>query len=132
MGIEELCKASDIISIHLPLNEGTKKLINRDRIALMKKNAIVINSARGAVVDERALCDALLEGKIGGIGTDVYSTEPMQPDSPYNDILDCENAILTPHMAWGAYEARVRCIDEIEKNISAFLNGEMRNRVEKC
>lgn len=130
VGIDELCRKSDIISIHLPLNNGTKGLISAEKIAMMKNTAIVINVARGAVVDERALCSALLGGKIGGLGIDVYSVEPMQPDSPYNSILTCKNALLTPHMAWGAYESRVRCMQEIEKNITAFLNGETRNRVE--
>lgn len=127
--IDDLCRRSDIISIHTPLNEGTYKLINRERIALMKKNAIVINVARGAVVDEEALSDAILEERIGGIGIDVFSVEPMQSDSPYNRILDKDNVIFTPHMAWGTYEARKRCINEVAENISDFLNGGTRNRV---
>ncbi len=128
--IEDLCRRSDIISLHVPLNEGTKNLISRERIALMKKSAVLINAARGAVMDEKAAADAIIENKIGGLGVDVFSTEPMQSDSPYNRLLDRDNVILTPHMAWGAYEARRRCIEEIAENINAFFNtGERRNRV---
>ena len=128
--IDTLCRESDIISVHLPLTAQTKHLINRERISEMKETAIVINVARGAVVDEKALTDAVMRGEIGGIGIDVYSFEPMSEDSPYHKVKDCDNVILTPHMAWGAYEARVRCMDEIEKNIESFYKGEMRNRVD--
>lgn len=130
VGIDELCARCDIISIHTPLNDGTRNLINAERIAKMKKNAIVINVARGAVTDECALADAVKNNKIGGIGIDVYSAEPMTKDSPYNKILDCDNVIFTPHMAWGAYEARVRCMEEIAENIDAFFKGKIRNRVD--
>lgn len=130
VGIDELCERADIISVHVPLNEGTRNLISRERIAKMKKDAVFINVARGAAVDERALADAVKNGEIGGIGIDVYSAEPMTADSPYNEILDFDNVIFTPHMAWGAYEARVRCMEEIAKNIEAFFKGEIRNRVD--
>ncbi len=96
----------------------------------MKNTSIVINVARGAVIDETALADAIIDGKIGGIGIDVYSCEPMSTDSPYQKIKDYKNVILTPHMAWGAYEARLRCMNEIAKNIQAFYSGEIRNRVD--
>lgn len=128
--LDELCERSDIISIHLPLNENTCKIIDERKISLMKNTAIVINAARGAVVDEAALCRAILENRIGAVGVDVYSVEPMEEDSPYAEIADRDNVLLTPHMAWGAYEARVRCMEEILKNIEGFLNGEKRNRVE--
>lgn len=128
--IEDLCRRSDIISLHVPLNAGTENLISRERIALMKKSAVLINAARGAVMDEKAAADAIIENKIGGLGVDVFSAEPMQSDSPYNQLLDRDNVILTPHMAWGAYEARRRCIEEIAENINAFFNtSERRNRV---
>ena len=130
VSIERLCEECDIISIHLPLNDGTRKLINKDRISLMKKNAVVINVARGDVADEAALADAIKDGRLGGLGIDVYSHEPMSEDSPYKDIINYDNVIFTPHMAWGAYEARVRCMEEIAENIDAFLRGEKRNRVE--
>jgi len=127
--IDTLCKESDIISVHTPLNDGTRVLISRERIAMMKNDAIFINVARGAVVDEAALTDAVLNEKIGGIGVDVYSKEPFPTDHPYASIAGRDNVIFTPHMAWGSYEARVRCCDEIALNIEAFLAGEIRNRV---
>jgi len=127
--IDTLCKESDIISVHTPLNDGTRGLISRERIAMMKNDAIFINVARGAVVDEAALTDAILNKKIGGIGVDVYSKEPFPTDHPYASIAGRDNVIFTPHMAWGSYEARVRCCDEIALNIEAFLAGERRNRV---
>jgi len=127
--IDTLCAQSDIISLHTPLNEGTYHLINEERLALMKKNAILINVARGAVVDETAVSRALLEGRIGGLGVDVYSTEPMQPESPYQKLLNKENVLFTPHMAWGAIDARQRCIDEVAKNIESFIDGGMRSRI---
>ncbi len=130
VSLDELCRVSDIISIHLPLTEATKNIIDKEKIGLMKDTAIVINVARGAVVDESALADAVIDGKIGGIGIDVYSAEPMPADSPYQKIKDSENVILTPHMAWGAYEARVRCMNEIAENIKAFYSGGKRNRVD--
>lgn len=127
--IDTLCREADIISIHTPLNEQSRGLINRDRINLMKKNAVLINVARGAVVDEEALCDAILENRLGGVGIDVYTTEPFPSDHPYSKIAGRDNVFLTPHMAWGSYEARVRCCDEILLNIEAFLNGEKRCRI---
>ena len=127
--LDELCERADIISIHLPLNDGTRNIISRERIALMKNTAVLVNVARGAVMDEAAAAEAVIGGKIGGLGVDVYSTEPMAEDSPYRAALGCKNVIFTPHMAWGAYEARVRCLDEIAKNIDSYLIGGMRNRV---
>lgn len=127
--IDELCSVSDIISIHTPLNDGTRGLIDRRRISLMKKGAILINVARGAVVDEYALADAVLGGHLGGIGIDVYSTEPFPTEHPYSKIVGFDNVLMTPHMAWGSYEARKRCCDEICLNIESFLQGEKRYRV---
>ncbi len=127
--IDTLCREADIISVHTPLNDGTRGLISRERIGLMKGDAILINVARGAVVDERAVADAILEGKLGGIGIDVYSKEPFPQNHPYSEIAGRDNVILTPHMAWGSYEARVRCCDEIALNIEAYLNGEHRCRL---
>ncbi len=128
--LEELCERSDIISVHLPLSEQTRGIVSRDMILHMKKTAIVINAARGAVVDETALADAMAEGKIGGLGVDVYSTEPMEASSPYMKLANDPAVIFTPHMAWGAYEARVRCMEEIVCNIEAFFKGKRRNRVD--
>ena len=95
----------------------------------MKQDAIVVNVARGAVCDETALCGAILEGRLGGLGVDVYTKEPFPADSPYNAIMHMDNVCLTPHMAWGAYEARSRCMEEICENIKAFYQGRQRNRL---
>lgn len=127
--IDTLLKECDIISVHTPLNDKTKNLIDRKRIFSMKKSAILINVARGGVCDEVALCDAIKQGAIGGIGIDVYSTEPFSVEHPYNEIMHLDNVCLTPHMAWGSYEARTRCIDEVILNIKAFNNGDTRNRI---
>jgi glycerate dehydrogenase len=127
--IDELCEKSDIISLHIPLSDETRGMINRKRIAKMKPNAILINVARGAVCDEEALAEAIESGRLGGLGIDVYSQEPFLADHPFSRILEKENVCLTPHMAWGAYESRNRCVAEIGKNISAFFNGEKRNRI---
>lgn len=127
--IDTLCKQSDIISVHVPLTEETRQIINEERLDKMKSDAILINVARGAVVDEDAVAQAVLNGKIGGFGVDVYSVEPMPADHPYQALRGLDNVCMTPHMAWGAYEARVRCVNEVAENIRAFNRGEKRNRV---
>ena len=127
--IDTLCRESDIISVHTPLNDGTRGLISRERIASMKDSAILVNVARGAVCDEEALADAILQNKLGGVGIDVYSKEPFGEDHPMSKIAGLDNVILTPHMAWGSYEARQRCCEEIALNIESYLKGERRNRI---
>ena len=127
--IDTLCRESDIITVHTPLNDGTRNLINRERIAMMKKDAVLVNVARGAVCDEEAIADTILEGKLGGVAIDVYSKEPFGEDHPIARIAGLDNVILTPHMAWGSYEARVRCCEEIALNIESYINGERRNRI---
>ncbi len=124
-----LCKNADIISVHLPLNPDTKGIISKELIASMKQNALFINVSRGAVADEAALAKAVLEQKIGGLGIDVYSVEPFPENHPYNSLLSLPNVCLTPHMAWGSFESRARCLDEIILNIRAFLNGDKRCRL---
>lgn len=128
--IDTLCEQSDIISIHTPLNNSTRNLITAERVAKMKKTAIVINVARGAVVDEYALAKAVKEGKLGGIGIDVYTQEPFDIQHPYNSLSAYDNVCLTPHMAWGAIEARIRCCEEVYKNIEAFMAGDRRQRID--
>ncbi len=128
--LSTLMENSDIISVHLPANSETVGIISREKIAKMKKNAILVNAARGAVIDEEAVTDAILENRISGFATDVYSIEPVPSGHCYEKLYGCDNVILTPHMAWGAYEARVRLIDEICENIISFLRGGTRNRVE--
>ena len=127
--IDTLCEKSDIITIHTPLNADTYHLINEERLSKMKKNTVLVNVARGDVVDEEAVVKAVIDKKIGGLGVDVYSTEPMKPDSPYQKILDYENVIFTPHMAWGAIDARQRCINEVAMNIESYINGGKRSRI---
>lgn len=127
--IDTLCRESDIISVHLPLTDKTRGIIGKAQLDEMKRGAVLINMARGAVIDERAAADAVKSGQLGGFASDVYSVEPMAENHPFAEIMHMENVLLTPHMAWGAYEARVRCMNEIAENIRAFLRGEMRNRV---
>ena len=128
--LETLCRESDIISIHTPLNELTRNLIDDAHIRLMKSSAIVINVARGAVTDEAALADAIKEGRLGALGVDVYTQEPFPAEHPFQNIRHLPNVCLTPHLAWGAYETRVRLLNEMAQNIEAFLRGERRNRVD--
>ena len=128
--IDTLCAQSDILSIHAPLTAETHGIINRERLARMKPTAILINVARGAITDEQAVTEAVLNGRLGGLGVDVYSAEPLPADHPFQALRGLDTVCLTPHMAWGAYEARVRCLTEVAENIRAFYRGERRNRVE--
>lgn len=128
--IDTLCRRSDIISLHCPLNDGTRNLISRERLALMKPGAILVNTARGAVCDEAAVADAILSGQLGAFGCDVYAQEPFPADHPYRAILGRDNVCLTPHIAWASFEARTKVVQEMGANIAAFTRGEMRNRVE--
>lgn len=127
--IDTLCEKCDIISLHIPLSDETRNLINAERIATMKKTAIVINTARGAVTDEKALAEAVKNGDIGGLGVDVYSVEPFSENHPFCEILGFDNVCFTPHMAWGSFEARNRCLKIIAENIASFLNGDNKNRI---
>ena len=129
--IDTLCRESDIITVHCPLNDESRNLINESRLALMKPSVILVNEARGAVLDESAVAAAVKEGKIAGFGCDVYSVEPFGTEHPYFAIKDRDNVILTPHAAWGSYEARARCIGIIADNIEAFNSGKTLNRVDK-
>ena len=128
--LNTLCERSDIVSIHLALNDQTRGMVGEAQIGRMKKNAMVINVARGAVADEEALAKAIEENRIGALGVDVYSAEPFGTDHPFSRILDRDNVCLTPHMAWGSIEARNRCIAKVAENIAAFYRGESLNRVE--
>ena len=119
---------SDIVSLHCPLNHGTRGLIGAQELALMKPDALLINTARGALVDGHALAGALKAGRLGGAGIDVLPQEPPPGDDP---LLDPKipNLIVTPHVAWAAREARQRCLDETAANISDFVSGGRRSRV---
>lgn len=126
---DTLLSQSDIVSIHCPLNETTYRLIDERALSLMKKSAVLLNLARGPVVDEEALADALINDQIGAAGLDVLCNEPMLSDNPLLKIQDSTRLLITPHMAWGTIEARKRCLNEVYKNIEAFLNGVDRNIV---
>lgn len=128
--LSTLLSESDVVSLHTPLNDGTRGLIGAPELAQMKRDAILINVARGAVTDEAAIAAALLAGNLGGFASDVYSIEPFPTTHPFHEIRALQNVLLTPHMAWGALEARRRCLDEIVKNIEDFLNGGSRNRID--
>ncbi len=128
--LETLLTTSDVISVHAPLNELTEGLIGEQELALMPPHAIILNLARGGIVDEAALANALDTGQIGGAGFDVFVTEPPPADSPLMNLAHPERAVFTPHVAWASVEARTRLIDELCLNIRAFSAGERRNRVD--
>ena len=127
---ETACRESDILSIHVPLSDATRGMLDRAHIDMLKRDAVVINVARGAVTDEEALADAIENGRIGALGVDVYSIEPMPESHPFQRIKSLPNVSLTPHMAWGGYETRVRLLGEMAENIKAFFGGERRCRVD--
>ncbi|MDD6656355.1 MAG: D-2-hydroxyacid dehydrogenase [Lachnospiraceae bacterium] len=128
---DTLLKESDILSLHCPLSDRTRNLINKDAFAKMKETAILVNVARGPVVNTQDLYDALTEGKIAGAGLDVLEKEPMEASNPLGQIKDSTKLIITPHMSWASTESRIRLVEEVAKNIEAFLAGEDRNIVNK-
>lgn len=127
--LPQLLALSDIVSLHCPLDSSTRGLIGAHELALMKPDALLINTARGGLVDGRALAAALKAHRLGGAGIDVLSHEPPLADDP---LLDpgIPNLILTPHVAWAAREARQRCVDEMAANIAEFRRGGRRSRVD--
>ena len=127
--LEELLPRVDILSLHCPLTDATRNLIGAGELGLMKSDALLINTARGGIVDEAALATALREGLIGGAGMDVLSREPPLDDNPLL-AADIPNLIVTPHVAWASRESRQRLLNELGLNIQAFLAGEPHNRVE--
>ena len=121
-----LLSESDIVTLHCPLNRESEKLMNREAFSKMKKGAVLINTSRGPVVDEAALRDALLSGKLMGAGIDVLETEPMREDCP---LFGIENCIITPHIAWAAAETRQRLMEIAENNLKSFIDGNPVNTV---
>jgi glycerate dehydrogenase len=119
---------SDVVTLHLPLNAQTRHLISAAEFALMKPGALLINTARGGLVDEAALLDALRSGRIGGAGFDVLGKEPPRAGNPLLD-LDLPNFILTPHIAWSGRNAMQALADQLIANIEAYLAGTPQNRV---
>ena len=129
VGFDTLLKESDILSLHCPLSDRTKGLINKEAFARMKRSAVLVNVARGPVVDTQALYDALINNQISGAGLDVLEKEPMAKDNPLAQIKDSTRLIITPHMAWASLESRTHLVEEVARNIEAFLAGENRNVV---
>lgn len=127
--LDTLLKTSDIISIHAPLNENTKELINITNLKKMKKSAILLNLGRGPIIKEDDLAYALKNDIIKAAGLDVLVKEPMTKDNPLYEIKDSRKLLITPHIAWGSIEARNRLVVEVAKNIEGYLNKEYRNVV---
>jgi glycerate dehydrogenase len=128
MPFEQLLAEADVLSLHCPLTDATRSLIDATALGLMKRDALLINTARGALVDSAALAAALREGRIGGAGIDVLPQEPPVDGDPLLDPA-IPNLILTPHVAWAARESRQRAVDEIAANIRSFIAGGRRGRV---
>lgn len=128
--LEELLKTCDVISIHAPLNEKTKGLINYKALTMMKKDAILINVGRGPIVVDEDLAQAIDEEIIGGAALDVFEAEPIPNNNPLLSIKNTEKLIMTPHIAWASEEARDRLFTDLLENIRAYNRGQKRNRVD--
>jgi len=127
VGLDTLLCTSDIVSLHCPLTDRTRNLIDKHAFEKMKRTAILINVARGPVVNTQDLYEALTTGKIMAAGLDVLEKEPMAHNNPLSQIQDSTKLIITPHMSWASVESRTRLIAEVAKNIQAFLDGVDRN-----
>jgi len=127
--LEQLLRESDIVSIHAPLNESTRNLIDYRKICIMKKHAVLLNLGRGGIVNEEDLAMALDEEIIAGAALDVLQKEPVESDNPLLKIKHKDRLIITPHIAWASLEARKRLVNEVVLNIEAYLKHESRNRV---
>lgn len=126
VSLDELLENSDYITLHCPLNDQTKHLINKETIGKMKPNAVIVNTGRGPLINEADLCEALAAKRIAGAGLDVQEVEPPAEDSP---LYTLDNVIITPHMGWKGLETRQRLVGIIRDNIQAFLKGEPINVV---
>jgi len=124
--LDTLFKESDVVSLHCPLTDSNYRLVNEQRLQLMKPTAFLINTSRGPLIDEKALADALNTGKIAGAGLDVLSREPPEADNP---LTKAKNCYITPHIAWATRAARQRLMDIALTNIRAFINGKPQNVV---
>ena len=126
VSLDELLENSDYITLHCPLNDQTKHLINKETIGKMKPNVVIVNTGRGALINEADLCEALVAKRIAGAGLDVQEVEPPAEDSP---LYTLDNVIITPHMGWKGLETRQRLVGIIRDNIQAFLKGKPINVV---
>jgi len=125
--LDELLPICDVVSIHCPLNDETRGMVDEGFISKMKDGAILINTARGAILNEKAVAEALNSGKLAGAGLDVLAVEPPRPDNP---LLHAKNCIITPHIGWATVEARRRLLATLEENLSSFIGGaEIKNRI---
>jgi len=130
LSVSEVLKQADIVSLHCPLTPETKNLINDQTLALMKPTAFLVNTARGALIDEAALIEALRHKKIAAAALDVISKEPPPPNHPIiQAAADLDNLLVTPHTAWSSREARRRLLEAVKENIDAYLRGEPKNLV---
>ena len=123
---EELFSEADVLTLHCPLTDETRHLVNRERLALMKRSAILINTGRGPLLDEQAVADALTEGRLYAAGIDVLEEEPPRGGSP---LIGAPRCYITPHIAWASAAARRRLIDIATENVAAFVRGEALNRI---
>ena len=128
VSLDELLENSDYITLHCPLNDQTKHMINKETISKMKPSAVIINTGRGPLINEAELCEALAAKRIAGAGLDVQEVEPPAEDSP---LYTLDNVILTPHMGWKGLETRQRLVGIIRDNVQAFFKGEPINVVSK-
>lgn len=126
VSLDELLENSDYITLHCPLNDQTKHLINKETIGKMKPNAVIVNTGRGPLINEKDLCEALAAKRIAGAGLDVQEVEPPAEDSP---LYTLDNVIITPHMGWKGLETRQRLVGIIRDNVQAFFKGEPINVV---
>ena len=128
VSLDELLEHSDYITLHCPLNEQTKYMINKEAISKMKTSAVIVNTGRGPLINEADLCEALAAKRIAGAGLDVQEVEPPAEDSP---LYTLDNVIITPHMGWKGLETRQRLVGIIRDNVQAFFKGEPINVVSK-
>lgn len=126
LGLDELLKKADIVTLHCPLTPATEKIINERTLSMMKPSAILINTSRGGTIDEPALRKALDEGKIAAFGADVLTVEPMDKNCP---LLGAKNCYITPHIAWAPLETRIRLVGLVRENLEGYLSGNIKNNV---
>ena len=126
--LDELLEKSDVITLHCPLTEQTRELINKQTRAKMKKSAFIVNTSRGGVINERDLADALNSERIAGAGIDVLTNEPMQENCA---LRDCKNCTITPHIAWAPKQTRERLLTIVADNIKHYIDGKPQNVVNK-